>query len=65
MRMMKRLDAYLSRLCEVLRHANRDAPIREYRSGLISIAWRFSTRIAWRARGKAAGNSAGSLTRSP
>ncbi len=26
MRMMKRFDAYLSRLCEVLGHADREAP---------------------------------------
>src|SRR3990172_2095282 len=35
MRMMKRFDAYLSRLCEVLGHADRDAPMREYCTGLM------------------------------
>ncbi len=35
MRMMKRFDAYLSRLCEVLGHADRDAPLREYCTGLM------------------------------
>lgn len=35
MRMMKRFDAYLSRLCEVLGHADRDAPMREYSTGLM------------------------------
>ena len=35
MQMMKRFDAYLSRLCEVLGHADRDAPMREYCTGLM------------------------------
>ena len=35
MRMMKRFDAYLSRLCEVLGHADRDAPMRDYCTGLM------------------------------
>ena len=35
MSMMKRFDAYLSRLCEVLGHADRDAPMREYCTGLM------------------------------
>lgn len=35
MRMMKRFDTYLSRLCEVLGHADRDAPMREYCTGLM------------------------------
>ncbi len=35
MRMMNQFDAYLSRLCEVLGHADRDAPMREYCSGLM------------------------------
>ena len=35
MRMMKRFDTYLSRLCEVLGHADRDAPLREYCTGLM------------------------------
>ena len=35
MRMMKRFDAYLSRLCEVLGHADREAPMREYCTGLM------------------------------
>ena len=35
MPMMKRFDAYLSRLCEVLGHADRDAPMREYCTGLM------------------------------
>lgn len=34
--MMKRFDAYLSRLCEVLGHADRDAPMRDYCAGLMS-----------------------------
>ena len=35
MRMTKRFDAYLSRLCEVLGHADRDEPMREYCTGLM------------------------------
>ena len=35
MRIVKRFDAYLSRLCEVLGHADRDAPMREYCTGLM------------------------------
>lgn len=35
MQMMKRLDAYLSRLCEVLGHADRNDPMREYCTGLM------------------------------
>lgn len=35
MGMMKRFSAYLSRLCEVLGHADRDAPMREYCTGLM------------------------------
>jgi SRSO17 transposase len=35
MRMMKRFDAYLSKLCEVLGHADRDEPMREYCTGLM------------------------------
>src|SRR3990167_6366620 len=35
MRMMKRFDAYLSRLCEVLGHADREEPMREYCVGLM------------------------------
>jgi SRSO17 transposase len=35
MPMKKRFDAYLSRLCEVLGHADRDAPMREYCTGLM------------------------------
>src|SRR3972149_2067253 len=35
MPMMKRFDAYLSRLCEGRGHADRDAPMREYCSGLM------------------------------
>ena len=35
MSMMKRFDAYLSRMCEVLGHADRDAPMREYCTGLM------------------------------
>jgi SRSO17 transposase len=35
MRMMKRFDAYLSRLYEVLGHADRDEPMREYCTGLM------------------------------
>ncbi|OGA41931.1 MAG: hypothetical protein A3G26_00100 [Betaproteobacteria bacterium RIFCSPLOWO2_12_FULL_65_110] len=35
MRKMKRFDAYLSRLCEVLGHADRDEPMREYCTGLM------------------------------
>src|SRR3989304_5821888 len=35
MRRKKKLDAYLSRLCEVLGHADRDAPMREYCTGLM------------------------------
>ena len=30
MLMMKRFDAYLSMLCEVLGHADREEPMREY-----------------------------------
>jgi SRSO17 transposase len=33
--MMKRFDTYLSRLCEVLGHADRDEPMREYCTGLM------------------------------
>ena len=33
MRMMKRLNAYLSGLCEVLEHADREKPMREYCAG--------------------------------
>ena len=32
---MNRFDAYLSRLCEVLGHADRDVPMREYCTGLM------------------------------
>ena len=35
MPMKKRFDAYLSRLCEVLGHADRDEPMREYCTGLM------------------------------
>lgn len=35
MRMMNRFDAYLSRLCEVLAHADREEPMREYCAGLM------------------------------
>ena len=35
MPMMKRFDAYLSRLCEVLGHADREGPMREYCAGLM------------------------------
>jgi len=35
MRMVKRFDAYLSRLSEVLGHADRDAPMCEYYTGLM------------------------------
>jgi len=35
MQMMKRFDAYLSRLCEVLGHADREAPMHEYCTGLM------------------------------
>jgi len=35
MRMMKRFDTYLSRLCEVLGHADREEPMREYCAGLM------------------------------
>src|SRR3990172_8695420 len=32
---MNRFDAYLSRLCEVLGHADREVPMREYCTGLM------------------------------
>ena len=35
MQMMERFDAYLSRLCEVLAHADREEPMREYCAGLM------------------------------
>src|SRR3990170_990148 len=35
MSMMKRFDAYLSRLCKVLGHADREEPMREYCTGLM------------------------------
>ena len=35
MPMIKRFDAYLSRLCEVLGHADREEPMREYCAGLM------------------------------
>ena len=35
MQMMKRFDSYLSRLCEVFGHADREEPMREYCAGLM------------------------------